>query len=118
MKDIEAYIFLTYYAPKFNMSKKLQLDYLNEQQVMPMMLNMNELDLILYAPPSTKHLVRGLKAEGFSVSWIAEYLKIAQPNVSYHLKNAPKGEWVSPSWKNLRLLKTRQKHEVENTYYK
>jgi hypothetical protein len=108
MKDIEAYIFITYYAEKFGMDEETVLFYLNKKQVMPVFVSPRELQLMRDFPPSTKYLCHGLKAEGFGVGWIANYLGIPQPNVSYHLKTKPKQEWVHPTWQGMREYQRRQ----------
>jgi hypothetical protein len=113
MKDIEAYVFLTYYVPKFDMPERVALDYLNSKNLMAFWMTPNEMKAITSFAPSTKHLVHAFKNEGFSVGWIADYLNIPQPNVSYHLKHAPKQEWISQSWQYIRQMKRAEKAERE-----
>lgn len=107
MKDIQAYLFINYYAPHLEMDEETILYYLNKKQVMPIVITKREMELMRNAKPSTKHLCHALKAEGFSVGWIANYLKVPQPNVSYHLKTAPKQEWLHPTWEAIRLYQER-----------
>jgi DNA-binding transcriptional ArsR family regulator len=114
MKDIEAYIFLTYYVPKFDMPKQVALDYLNSKKLMAFHMDHNEMNAITAFAPPVKYLCHGLKAEGFSVGWIAEYLKIPQPNVSYHLRTVPKQDWISQSWQYIRNMKRTQLAERSN----
>jgi hypothetical protein len=107
MKDIQAYIFISYYAPHLDMSEERQVQYLNDKQVLPVAVGIRELELMRAHPPGTKYLCHAFKNEGFSVGWIANYLKIPQPNVSYHLKTPPKQEWVHPTWEAIRLHQLR-----------
>jgi DNA-binding MarR family transcriptional regulator len=118
MKDIEAYIFITFHAPRFNMKKATLMDYLNTQELVPIGLNHSQIESILLYPPSIKHIIWGLKEQGFQVKFIAEYLNLPQPNVSYHIKNPPKEDWRCPILVSLRHtqaaeLRYREEHGIQ-----
>jgi hypothetical protein len=110
MNDMQAYMFINYYAPHLELDEETILFILNKKQVMPVVITKRELGLMQNATPSTKYLCHAFKNEGFSVGWIASHLKIPQPNVSYHLKTKPKQEWLHPTWEAIRLYQ--QRHDL------
>lgn len=107
MKDIEAYVFITFHAPRFNMDEETILYYLNKQKVMPLVVSPHELRLMRECEPPTKHVVHELKRQGFSNKFIADYLNVAPPNISYHLKTKLKNDWVHPTWQGMRAYQKR-----------
>lgn len=108
MKDIEAYVFITFHAPRFNMDEETILYYLNKQGVMPVVVTPRELRLMQDFAPPAKYVVHELKRQGFSNKFIAEYMNVAPPNISYHLKTKPKMDWVHPTWEGMRVYQKRQ----------
>jgi DNA-binding transcriptional ArsR family regulator len=111
LKDIQAYIFITYYAEKFEMDEETILFYLNKKKVLPFYVTPRELRLMRDYPPPTKFMCHALREEGFTVGRIAEYLKIPQPNVSYHLRTKLKQDWLHPTWQAMREFQLRQERQ-------
>ena len=113
MKHIDIYMLNTLFKEQLQLSDKVIVQHLNENGVLPLLVVERDLKFFMEHPPSEKHVIHALKALGYQTKFISEYLKIPQPNVSYHLKNPPKDEYINRAWMSIKQYQLRQKDHAD-----